>query len=102
MEKMKDNLIKLLQERKKRTIEMKDKAIDKMITFITSAFGFVAALSWNNAVKNLFDKYYAVGEGISAMFLYALVVTALAVVIIVLIERISLNLKSEPIEPLKT
>ena len=85
----------IYQEHKKKAKEIKEKVIDKLITFITSAFGFVAALSWNNAVKNLFDTKYPPGQGIGALFIYALVVTMIAVSIIILLEKVLLYLKGE-------
>ena len=68
---------------------MKEKVIDKLTTLITAAFGLVAALAWNNAVKTLIDKYFGAGEGIGAMFIYALMVTCLAIVVILILEKIS-------------
>jgi hypothetical protein len=57
-------------------------------TLLTSAFGFVAALAWNDAIQALFSKIPLEkgGEGswtlIIVAFIYALVVTFIAVAVI--------------------
>lgn len=45
-----------------------------------SAFGMMAALAWNDAVRSMMDKYYPIrGEGVSTKVVYASSVTVLAV-----------------------
>ena len=58
---------------------MKKEVVEKFAALITAAFGLVAALAWNSAIQEIFKKYYAVGEGVSALLVYAVVVTVLAV-----------------------
>ena len=59
--------------------------IQQMITLSTSGFGLVAALAWNEAiqafVKEYVDKYISTGSGIISRFIYAIIITALAVLI---------------------
>ena len=59
--------------------------IKQMITLSTSGFGLVAALAWNEAiqafVKEYIDRYISVGSGIISRFIYAIIITALAVII---------------------
>ena len=56
-----------------------------MVTLSTSGFGQVAALAWNEAIQALvreyIDKYVSVGSGIISRFIYAIIITALAVLI---------------------
>ena len=60
--------------------------LKQMITLSTSGFGLVAALAWNEAiqafVKEYIDQYISVGSGIISRFIYAIIITALAVIII--------------------
>ena len=35
---------------------MKDKVLDKLSTLLIAAFGLVAALAWNDAIKALFKE----------------------------------------------
>lgn len=58
---------------------MKGEVIEKFAALITVAFGLIAALAWNGAIRALFDKYYAAGEGLTGLFTYAIVVTIIAV-----------------------
>ncbi|ADG05159.1 DUF5654 family protein [Kyrpidia tusciae] len=57
--------------------------LEKMIDLATAGFGLVAALAWNDLIKQLIQDfvspYVPKGWGLFSMFLYALVVTALAV-----------------------
>lgn len=59
--------------------------ITQMITLSTSGFGLVAALAWNDAiqsfVKEYIDRYISTGSGVMSRFLYAILITALAVFI---------------------
>ena len=68
---------------------MKDKIIDKFSILTTTAFGLIAALAWNGAIKAIFEKYYGVGEGISAMLIYAVSVTIIAVIATLIIAKIA-------------
>ena len=65
---------------------MKKDVLEKLIALITAAFGLVAALAWNDAIKALF-KGPCGAEDAGALcmlssggpWLYALIVTAIAV-----------------------
>jgi len=50
-------------------------------TLVTTAFGLIAALAWNGAVTALVHAYLPAGSGLVMLFLYAIVVTALAVLV---------------------
>ncbi len=58
---------------------MKPEVIDKMAALITAAFGLVAALAWNGAIKAIFAKVFGDAEGITQMLIYAILVTIIAV-----------------------
>ncbi|WP_372366218.1 DUF5654 family protein [Candidatus Uabimicrobium sp. HlEnr_7] len=67
---------------------MKEQIVEKMAILVTSAFGLVAALAWNDAIKKIFEQYYPNrGEGISAQIVYAVIVTVIAVFAAVLVGR---------------
>lgn len=68
---------------------MKNEVIDKLSALATAAFGLVAALAWNGAIRAMFDKYYVTGEGLGALFVYAIVVTLIAVIITLVLARIA-------------
>ena len=54
-----------------------------MVTLSTAGFGLVAALAWNEAiqafVKEYIDQYISTGSGIISRFIYAIIITAIAV-----------------------
>lgn len=57
--------------------------LDKMNTLFTSGMGLVAALAWNEAVKDIFDRAFATQDKNSmwAKFGYAVVVTVIIVMV---------------------
>ncbi len=65
--------------------EFKKELLKQMITLSTSAFGVVAALAWNDAiqsfVKEYIDKYFSAGSGIMSRFIYAIIITVVAVLV---------------------
>jgi hypothetical protein len=54
-----------------------------MISLASAAFGVVAALAWNAAITELFKLYLPAGSGIVGLFLYAIIVTVVAVIVMV-------------------
>ena len=74
-------------------------AVATMIALASAAFGVVAALAWNTAITAAFDEWFKSAENrISALFVYAIVVTLIGVVVIVLLGRIAARINAEPVE----
>ena len=73
----------------------RDEVIEKIAALLTAAFGLVAALAWNGAIQALFKQYFGDAENLTAMILYAVIVTIIAVVITIWIGRIAAKAKSE-------
>lgn len=72
--------------------------VDKMSALATAAFGLVAALAWNNAIQSFFKRYYPTPDdpnALGALAAYAMAVTILAVIVIILIGRLAGRLKKE-------
>ena len=82
------------EEQKKLHIEV----VRQMLTLATSGFGLVAALACNELVKQFVDgyikKYLPEGSQIISLFVYAIVVTALAVLITMQLSKILKNLEN--------
>lgn len=59
--------------------------VSQMVALSTAGFGLVAALAWNEAiqafVKEYIDKYISAGSGILSRFIYALIITLIAVLV---------------------
>lgn len=73
--------------------------IETIATLLTAAFGFVAALAWNEAIKTLVQEYVKAGDQLGGLLIYAVVVTVIAVVATIWIGRVlaryrSLDLKA--------
>jgi hypothetical protein len=68
---------------------MKKEIFEKITILITTAFGLVAALAWNEAIKTLFTKVFGSAGTIIALFLYAIVVTIIAVWVTIRISSVS-------------
>jgi uncharacterized membrane protein YidH (DUF202 family) len=66
---------------------MKIVIIDKMSALIAAAFGLVAALAWNEAIKAIFKEIFGTAESIVPMLIYAIVVTVAAVVLTIIVAR---------------
>ena len=61
----------------------------KILTFVSGAFGLVAGLAWNDAVKELILYLYpAATDTVMAKFVYAILITIIVVIIITYLERV--------------
>jgi hypothetical protein len=61
--------------------------LDKFGSLITSAFGLVAALAWNEAIQSFFKEFFQEQESFLPKTVYAITVTILAVVFIFILAR---------------
>lgn len=53
--------------------------LEKLSQLMAAAFGFVAALAWNDAIKSAIQTYLPAGTALRAQLVYATAVTVLAV-----------------------
>ena len=67
--------------------------IQQLVTLSTSGFGLVTALAWNEAVqvfvKENIEPYFPDQSGVISKFLYALLITFLAVLITYQLSRLA-------------
>ena len=69
--------------------EIKREFREKMLGFITAAFGLVAGLAWNDAIKSAIEEFIpAERSGIAAKFLYAFLVTIILVVVTIYLMKL--------------
>jgi len=72
--------------------ELPKTVIKQMTILATSGFGFVAALAWNNVIKETVDMYIKplIGEksGLFSLIIYAILVTVLAVLVTLQLSRL--------------
>lgn len=62
-------------------MDTKQTYLTTMISLSTAAFGLIAALAWNAAITELFKIVLKPGAGVVSLFIYAIVVTLIAVVV---------------------
>ena len=74
-------------------VALKVEVLDKIAALITAAFGLVAALAWNEAIKVIFKEIFGTEEAIAPMLIYAIVVTILAVILTIVVARAAANAK---------
>jgi hypothetical protein len=68
---------------------MGKETIKTMVQLATSAFGLVAALAWNDAIKGIVGRVFAPGAALTSQIVYAVLVTALAVFVTTRLGKIS-------------
>lgn len=72
------------EEKKSLRIEI----LEQIASLVTSGFGLVAALAWNEAIKAMFAAFFPQpGGNIFALFSYALIITIIIVIITIQLGR---------------
>ncbi len=71
--------------------------IENIIVLSTSGFGLVVALAWNQLIQKLVDTYvttyFGKNGGVISLFIYALVVTLIAIVVIMQLTQVQRKLE---------
>ncbi|MEK6872325.1 MAG: DUF5654 family protein [Nanoarchaeota archaeon] len=80
---------------------MRNEVIERLAALMTAAFGLVAALAWNGAIQELFKSIFGENGTLGGMFIYAVVVTVLAVIATIWIGGLSQKVKKEEKQKLK-
>lgn len=81
--------------------------IKNMTSLATSGFGVVVALAWNEAIKasveQFIDPYLGKNSGVVSLFIYATIMTLLAVIITMQLSNIQRRLEeiNERLNPTK-
>ena len=83
----------------KKAREFQLEVIKQMLTLATSGFGLVAALAWNEMIKETVatyvKPYLPQGSGVVSLLIYAILVTVLAVLVTLNLTRIKNNLEKK-------
>ena len=81
-----------LQQIKKDTEESFNRRFKEQMAIVaTSALTLIAALAWNDAAQFIFDRFVKVKHTQNAKIIYAIVMTLVSVVSLVLIHRWAYN-----------
>ena len=67
---------------------MSGEVLDKFSQLITTALGLVAALAWNTAIQNFFDRIFGnAGAALAGQFLYATLITFVVIFATIAVSR---------------
>ncbi|MBO4357013.1 MAG: hypothetical protein J5813_02445 [Candidatus Methanomethylophilaceae archaeon] len=72
--------------------------LETFAALITAAFGLVAALAWNEAIKQAVAAVFGTEDDLVGLTVYAIIVTILAVIMTLLIARSLSKAKAAMIE----
>ena len=75
-------------------VHLKVEVLDKIAALVTVAFGLVAALAWNEAIKAVFKEIFGSADAIGPMLIYAIVVTIAAVILTIIVARAASKAKA--------
>jgi len=81
--------MEFLDKTKENVKETNKQLISQSLGFITSAFVFVAGLAWNDAIRELISRYFQANSGLISRFVYALIVTVIAVIVTIHLNKIN-------------
>lgn len=85
------------EEKKKKDLHLE--VVRQMVALATSGFGLVAALAWNNVVQELVNDYikklFPQNSGLISLLLYAVLITALAVIVTMQLSKLLQRLENK-------
>ncbi len=67
--------------------DVKSQVMTTIATLITTAFGLIAALAWNEAIKAILAQFFTAGSDVTGLLIYAVLITIIAVIATLLIAR---------------
>jgi len=67
--------------------KFKIQLLETTAALITAAFGLIAALAWNGAIQALIAEFISKDNNLVGLFVYAIIVTIIAVIMTLLIAR---------------
>ncbi len=73
---------------------LKQEVLDKIAALVTAAFGLVAALAWNDAIKAIFKEVFGAADAVGPMLIYAIIITIIAVILTLTVARAAYKARS--------
>ena len=63
---------------------------ERIVGYILAAFGLVAGLAWNEAIKSFIDQFFPVSrDSVLVKFIYAIVITVIIVLLSIYLLKFS-------------
>ncbi len=87
--------MEILNKTKEHVKETNKEIISQSVSLVSSAFILVAALAWNDAIKELITQYVKANGGLISRFIYAIIVTIVAVIITMRLNKILQKIKDK-------
>lgn len=76
--------------------ELKKEFLKTLIQLATAGFGLTAALAWNTAIQNIIKRVLpADGSDVTSQVIYAIIVTAIAVLVTYSLSKMLQNEENE-------
>jgi amino acid permease len=72
---------------KETVVKMRSQVLTTIATLMTTAFGLIAALAWNEAIKAIILELFPQQSGFTGLLIYAVLITIIAVVATIIIAR---------------
>lgn len=88
--------MEIITKTKETVKETNRHVLSQSLGMISSAFVLVAALAWNDAIRELISTYFKAGGGLISRIIYALLVTIVAVTVATRLNRLSEKYKPQP------
>jgi hypothetical protein len=76
-----------VEKMKEEVKEVKSQVAGTISTLMTVAFGLIAALAWNEAIKAVIAQIMPKGNDVVGLLIYAVIITIIAVVATIIIAR---------------
>lgn len=71
--------------------------LQSMIALASAALGLVAALAWNDAIKETIKRFLGSDESLASKYTYAVLATIIAVVVVVTLARVAAKVGGEAV-----
>ena len=75
--------------------EMTKMILQSMIALSSAALGLVAALAWNDAIKETMKQLLGDDESLTSKYTYAIFATLIAVIVVLVLARIAAKVGGE-------
>ena len=79
------------------TKETTKMVLQSMIALSSAALGLVAALAWNDAIKETINRFLGGDDSLSSRYIYAIFATIIAVVVVLVLSRLAAKVGGEAV-----
>lgn len=77
------------------TRETTKMVLQSMIALASAALGLVAALAWNDAIKETIKLLMSDDESLTSKYTYAILATAIAVIVVLVLAKLAAKVGGE-------